>query len=1227
MSRLSLFLLGPPRIEIEGVPVEINRKKAVALIVYLALTDKSHSRDTLSTLLWPEYDQSRARAALRRILSALNKAIGSSWLNVDRETVSLNRSGGFWTDVDGFQDLLDRCEAHGHSSEEVCPDCVKLFTESVKLYKGDFLEGFSLADSVDFDDWQFSETQNLRSKIGGVLERLVSWHEDKSEFELAIGHAQRWLKMDRTDEAAHLHLMDSYARTGQHAAALRQYEECVRILERELKKSPREATVQLYEDIKENLELVPKLPPLKSPDIPLGEPSDLKAREVTHNEVQGRSLPTGTVTILFTDIEDSTKLIHHLGDLYKDVLSEYRRMLRDAFQEGGGYEIDSQGEGFFIAFQRARDSLVAAVAAQREIVSHSWPEGASVRVAIGLHTGEPALTEGGYVGLDVHRTASICSAAHGGQILLSQTTYDLVEHGLPEGVSLSDLGKHRLKDLQHPERIFQLTHPDLHTDFPPLNSLDILPTNLPIQLTSFIGREAEIAEVKRLLSLSRLLTLTGSGGCGKTRLALQVAADLLKEFSDGVWLVELASLSDHASLPQVLASALGVSEQRGRPLMTTISDYLQSKHILLVLDNCEHLIEACATLADGLLKVCPRLQILATSQEVMGIAGETACRVPSLSLPNPEHLGSLEASDLKRYESVLLFIDRAVAALPDFTVTERNAPLVTHICQRLDGIPLAIELAAARVKALGVEDIANLLDDRFRLLTSGSRTALPRQQTLRAAMDWSYDLLGEAEQMLLSRLSAFAGGWTLAAAEAVARDAEMDILDLTMRLVDKSLVVVEESERGDGVEETRYHLLETIRHYGWEKLKEAGVESELGKRHGDWFLALAERAELEIRGPNQVMWLDRLEREHDNLRAALEWSNGEEGDSEVTLRLAGALWWFWYVRGYFSEGFGWLGESLSEEKISAAEDKASSRDDDASSEVGATTLVRARVLYRAGSLAWYQGDYERAQSLCEESLDLLRQLEDKGGIASSLIILGLVTASQGDYERAVAMCEESLSLLRELGDKWSIASALFILGEVLVRYQEDFERTTDLCQESLGLFRELGDRWGIANALRVLAVVVGYQGDYGRAMELCGESLSLLRELGDKGGGIANSLRILGRVAYYQGDYARALELYKESLILLRELGDKAGIAECLEGLVGVAVAGEKPERAAKLSGAAEALRQAIGALPMPSDRAEYDRSVAKAGSQLGNERYQAAWAEGKAMTLEQAIEYALTIG
>ncbi len=544
------------------------------------------------------------------------------------------------------------------------------------------------------------------------------------------------------------------------------------------------------------------------------------------------NLPTGTVTFLFTDIEGSTQLWEQHPTAMQAALAQHDAILRQAIEANGGYVFKTVGDAFCAAFPTAPEALNAALETQRALnktsevleTSEVWP----LRVRVGLHTGAAEERDHDYFGPTLNRVARMFSAGHGGQTILSLATYELVRDHLPSGAALRDLGEHRLKDLTRPEHIFQLLAPDLPADFPPLKTLDAWPNNLPVQLTSFVGREKEMAEIKQQLAplvpsgrggggegRVRLLTLTGPGGTGKTRLSLQTAADLLDAFANGVWLVELAPLADPALVPQTVATALGVREQQGRPVQATLTDYLREKKLLLILDNCEHLVEACASLADALLHACPGLKILASSREALGIAGEAPYRVPSLAIPDPRHLPPLET--LTQYEAVRLFIERATTALPAFTVTNDNAPALAQICHRLDGIPLALELAAARVKLLRVEQIAARLDDRFRLLTGGSRTALPRQQTLRALIDWSYDLLSEPERALLQRLAVFAGGWTLEAAEAVCSEQKAvgsgqkaedktlpsafrilpsafrilpsDVLDLLSRLVDKSVMV------------------------------------------------------------------------------------------------------------------------------------------------------------------------------------------------------------------------------------------------------------------------------------------------------------------------------------------------------------------------------------------------------------------------------------------------------
>ena len=1037
------------------------------------------------------------------------------------------------------------------------------------------------------------------------------------------------------------------------------------------------------------------------------------------------TLPTGTVTFLFTDIEGSTKLWEQFPDQMRTALARHDALLREAIESHNGQVFKTVGDAFCAAFSAPIQALTAVLAAQQALAAEPWPDETPLRVRMALHTGAAEERDNDYFGSCINRVARLLAIGHGGQVLLSEVTEGLVRESLPEGCRLQDLGSHRLKDLQLPEHVFALLSLDLPSDFPPLRSLQAYANNLPVQLTSFIGREKEMKEVQRLLEATHLLTLTGSGGCGKTRLALQVAAELVEDYADGVWLVELAALSDPALMPQAVATSLGLREEPGRPLTQTVTDYLFPKSALLLLDNCEHLLPACAGLVDTLLKACPHLCVLATSREALGMAGEQVYRVPSLLAPDPAALPSEEkewTTIVSEYDAVCLFVVRAGMQKSEFALTRQNARAVASVCHRLDGIPLAIELAAARVRVLSVEEIDTRLEDRFRLLTGGSQTALPRQRTLRAAIDWSYDLLSAQERTLLSRLSVFAGGWGLEAAEAVCAEEgreDWEVLDLLTGLVDKSLVIAEERTGT-----SRYRLLETVRQYSRERLVQAGEEAQIRGRHLEYYLALAEEAEPKLTGPEQGEWLGRLEAEHDNLRAALAWCQTEDEGAEAGLRLGGALYRFWHVRGHFSEGRSYLTEafghkraighdrerakalggagflayaqgdyeaarSLHEESLSICrelgdkqgiaqsfnnlgnvafsqgeydsaralyEESLSIRRELGDKQGIASSLHNlggvakeqgdygsARALYEEsltilrdlgnkqgiaqslnnlGNVAVYQGDYEASRRLYEESLTLRRELGDKRGIAQSLHNLGIVVMDQADHSSARSLSEESLSIQRELGDKWGIAQSLISLGNAAYS-QGDYEASRRLYEESLVIYRELGDKQGIAQSLNNLGIVAKEQGDYVSARALYEESLVIYRELGDKRG-IAQSLHNLGSVAFSQGDYAAARTLHEESLAIKQELGDKQGIAQSLEAFAGLARAEAQPERAARAWAAAEALREEIGSPLTPNDREEYDRNVAAAREALDAEAFAAAWAEGRAMTLEQAIAYAL---
>jgi predicted ATPase/DNA-binding SARP family transcriptional activator len=843
-------------------------------------------------------------------------------------------------------------------------------------------------------------------------------------------------------------------------------------------------------------------------------------------------------------------------------------------------------------------------------------------------------------------------------------------------------------------------------------------SNLPLQLTSFIGRVRELDEISEMIGIARHITLTGPAGVGKTRLALEAAARVQAGFPDGLWLVDFSPLSDPARAPQALAATLGVPEQTGRPLPEVVGDYLMSKRALLVLDNCEHITAACAELAEYLLRRCPEVRVLATSREVLGTAGEQVYGVPSLSLPDPRRLAAPD--ELTGYEAVRLFADRAALSRPGFALTDASTPAVVQICRRLDGIPLAIELAAARVKTLDVDAIAARLDDRFRLLTGGTRTALPRHRTLRAAMDWSYDLLSDPERGLLRRLSVFAGGFTLEAVEAVCTGGgieQSDVLDLLARLVDKSLIAVDQSKK------TRYRLLETIRQYARERLVETDAPDAALRRHRDFFLALVEEAAPEFRGPNQMEWLNRIGAEHDNIRAALEWSLGQPED-EPPVRLAAAASWYWHARGYLIEGREWL-------------DRALQRVD------GAAPALRMKALIGAGRLAFAQDDYGRAQTIFEQVVPLAREAGDVQAMAMALAWLGHSTWHQGDRAGGVAISEESLALARKVAEPWTTA---IVLDEVAIvaRHERDHERAVSLLEESLRFFREVGDLGGIALCLSRLGALASDRAEYQRAALLIEEALSLQRALGRRtaaasslnrlgwialaqgdyeaaierfeasaaiadelgkrstaagirvnagmaalakgdaarGGEIlhdclavqreygdaddvaiattacgilarcqgdhdrarqlleaglttiretsgainlATPLYHLGALARAQGDYDQAITLLREGMMLQRKHGDRLGIAGSLEGLAGVLLSRGTAKMAVRLFGAADRLREAIGAPRWTIDQEAWDDDTSAARAALGEAAFTEAWDAGRAMTTESAVELALT--
>ena len=836
---------------------------------------------------------------------------------------------------------------------------------------------------------------------------------------------------------------------------------------------------------------------------------------------------SGVKTFLFTDIEGSTRLWDREHERMQIALARHDAIVRAAMEDNHGIVVKMSGDGAHGAFDDPLDALGATLQLQQGLADPAATHGIALPVRCGLHAGVTQRRDNDFFGGVVNRAARIMSVAHGGQVLLSQAVATLVGERLPPGAALQDLGTVRLRGLESPERVFQLVHPRLRQDFPSLRSLEATPNNLPQQLSSFVGRERELAEIGKLLGSTRLLTLTGTGGLGKTRLTLHIAADLLDTFPDGVWFVELAPLSDARLVPQAVASALGVTEEAGRPVIEALVKLVADRRMLLILDNCEHLIDACAELAKRLLQAGSHLKILTSSREPLRLSGETIYPVPALATPDASQ--PITVDRLAQFEAARLFADRAAAAQPSFRVTAQNVAAVADICRRLDGIPLALELAAARARSLSVESIAARLGDRFTLLVGGDRTALPRQQTLRALIDWSHELLTDRERVLFRRLAVFAGGFTLELATAIGQGdgvTAMDVPILITSLVEKSLVEFD-------AEGERYRLLDTVREYAQERLENSGEDAQARGQHMAAYLALAEEARPELFGREQGAWLARLDLERENLLAAHAWCDRAEDGAEAGLRLVFSLKPYWINRGLLG-----LGQRITADALgrAGAQDR---------------TAARSRGLTDAGQLAFYMGHYSEAAEYLDESLAIARQLGDRGRIAKVLQPLGMVSLGRGDLVAARRHLEEAVAMARELGDRRELAAALNALAQ-LSRTEGAMEAAESLYENVVALARELGDRESIAIGLLNLAMVSISRGAGDRVAQMLLDVIAIAREIGSKAVG-QSALDVAAGLAADREKWAHAARFFGASEAqtaqtgLRRDPADAAFLAPLME--------------------------------------------------------------------------------
>jgi predicted ATPase/class 3 adenylate cyclase len=898
------------------------------------------------------------------------------------------------------------------------------------------------------------------------------------------------------------------------------------------------------------------------------------ARQVTVEDGRMPEYPSGTVAFLFTDIEGSTARWERDSPAMRQAVERHFTLLREAIEPEHGVLFKTIGDAAQAAFPSVPAAVAAAIAAAHALAAADWGPPGPLRVRMAVHVGVASPVDGDYLAPVLNRLARIVSAGHGDQILLSEAARALASAALPAGVGLRDLGEHRLKDLLDAEHIYQVTGPGLPGEFPPLRSLDGRPHNLPAQPTELIGREIELEQVRQLLTAPavRLLTLTGPGGTGKTRLAVQAAADLLEAFPDGVWWVPLAGLTDPALVPTAIAAPLGVREQAGEALVDTLAEHLRTRRLLLVLDNLEQVVSAAPLLA-RLLEAAPDLVMLVTSREPLRVRSEHELPIAPLPLPRPTP--RLTAEDALSSPAVQLFLARAQAVKPNFVITDENAAAVAAICQRLDGLPLAIELAAARVRLLAPAALLARLEKRLPLLTGGARDLPERQQTLRAAIAWSHDLLVPAEQSLFARLAVFAGGCTIEAALAVAAAGaglDIDLIDGLEGLVQKSLL----RQSDDLAAEPRFTMLQTIREFGLEQLAaQPSDETAVRSAHAAYFRQLVDDA---IHTDQEVSAYGELEAEVNNLRGVLDWHERHEDPASV-LSFATDLRWFWWVRGHLREGQTRLEAALRNSATAPPE-------------------MRATALEGLGVLLEASGDYDRAKACYEDALAIFRQVGDQQGIAAGLDNLGTIALVEGDLRASETLREEALALRRAMDDRRAIAVSLNNLGQVAY-IEHNVERAIELFEEARVLSRETGDRWILATSL------------------------------GNLGGALNRKARS-GVVGTSSGETPAALEasataLVRQALEIWQELGDREGILDCLLTLADLALPTD-PHRAAMLLGAAEAVAAATGHQVAPADPDQHRDLIASARSSLGAEAFAESWHAGERLTVDEAIALAIAV-
>jgi predicted ATPase/class 3 adenylate cyclase len=909
-------------------------------------------------------------------------------------------------------------------------------------------------------------------------------------------------------------------------------------------------------------------------------------------------LPTGAVTFAFTDIEGSTTCWDRDRAAMQGAVRRHDAIMRAAITEHGGHVFKTVGDGFCAAFTHPADALAAMLDAQQKLAAEDFAGVDGLRVRMALHTGSADERDGDYFGPAPNRVARLLAIGYGGQILMSGVTRDLAHDGLPDGAALIDLGSHRLRDLAEPEHVWQLTIAGLRAEFPALRSLDARPNNLPVQSTSFVGREQDIADVIELLERHRLLTLVGSGGVGKTRLAVHVGGELLDRYPDGVWFVDLAPISDPELVSSVTGQALGMSQQQGQRVDEAIALWLKRKKLLIVFDNCEHVLEPVAQLAESILAAAPDVRILATSRQALNIAGESAHQLPSL--PLPADIERLTADEALQYGAIVLFVDRARAANTRFALTDDTASIVAEICRRLDGIPLAIELAAARIKVLSIPNLAQRLNERFKILTGGSRTALPRQKTLGALIDWSYDLLTPQEQLLFTRVGIFAGGFSLDAATAVCSGEDLDeieILDLLASLIDKSLLAADTSG-----EHERYSLLESTRAYALEKLTAAGAREQFARRHAEYFRDHAQAADERQMTGSTAAWLACVELELDNYRAVLERALKDGYDLALGGAVAGALGVLWSSGGLAVEGRYWIG--LAQAGL----------DESAHPQVAAR-LWRALIGFSSG-----KSKHDEAQ----RALALYESVSDETGQAWALRSLAFSLLQMGRLEEADDANARALAAMRASGNKPGVVNSLNVQA-LIQRARGDVAAARESFAQTLAAYKALGDEPATAVVLSNLAELEFGEGQVEQALRLVGEAIEInLR--GKNASSLAASYNNIAAYRVAAGDLDGAREAAREGLRLARQVQAALFIAGALQHLALILALRGEVDDAAQLIGYVNVQLKELGNERETTEKWGYDKLLAALHEHLSDAQIEKLGAEGEAWSEDQAVEEALNV-